>query len=141
MGTLRLGTTQQGGAGMSTTLEQLATDWLRAKAEESAANKRRIQIEEQIVSMAGKRDEVSQTVEAGQFKVTTVGKITRRMDWDKWEQVKAQIAPALWPVKMKPELDEKGVKWLQQNEVEIYALLPIEVKPAKTAIEVKVVEV
>ena len=118
----------------------LATEWLRAKAEEAAANKRRLQIEEQLVAELGKKDEGSKTVDLGQFKVTLTGKVTRRMDWDKWEQVKGQIAPALWPVKMKPELDEKGVKWLQQNEVEIYALLPIEVKPAKTAIEVKAVE-
>jgi len=121
-------------------LEELCAAWLQAKRDEAAANKRRIQIEEQIVSLTGKRDEGSQTVEAGLFKVTTTGKVTRKMDWDKWEQVKGQIAPAMWPVKMKPELDEKGVKWLQQNEVEIYALLPIEVKPAKTAIEVKAVE-
>ena len=124
----------------TTTLEELAADWLRAKAEESAANKRRIQIEEHIVALTGKRDEGSKTVDAPGFKITVTGKISRRMDWDKWEQVKGQIAPQLWPVKMKPELDEKGVKWLQQNEVEIYAMLPIEVKPAKTAIEVKVSE-
>lgn len=123
------------------TLEQLAAEWLRAKAEEGRANKRRLEVEEAIVALAGKRDEGSQTTEAGNFKVTTTGKITRRMDWSKWEEVKGQIAPALWPVKMKPELDEKGVKWLQQNEVEIYALLPIEVKPAKTAIDVKAIEV
>jgi len=125
---------------MTTTLEELAADWLRAKAEEAAANKRRIQIEEHIVALTGKRDEGSKTHEAGAFKVTVTGKVTRKLDWDKWEQVKGQIAPQLWPVKMKPELDEKGVKWLQQNEVEIYALLPLEVKPAKTAIDVKLVE-
>lgn len=123
------------------TLEQLAKDWMSAKAEEARANKLRLDIEEQIVALAGKRDEGSQTVEAGNFKVTTTGKVTRKMDWDRWEQVKGQIAPALWPVKMKPELDEKGVKWLQQNEVEIYAMLPLEVKPAKTAIDVKAIEV
>lgn len=122
------------------TLEELATEWLTAKADEARANKRRIQIEEHIVALTGKRDEGSQTHDLGKFKISVTGKTSRRMDWDKWEQVKAQIHPDLWPVKMKPELDEKGVKWLQQNEVEIYAL-PIEVKPAKTAIEVKAVEV
>ena len=122
------------------TLEQLSADWLKAKAEEAAANKRRVAIEDQIVGITGKRDEGSQTIEATGFKVTVTGKISRKMDWDKWEAVKAKIAPNLHPVKFKPELDEKGVKYLQANEPEIYALLPIEVKPAKTAIEVKAVE-
>lgn len=122
------------------TLEQLAAEWLVAKAEEAHANKRRTAIEEQIVALTGKKDEGSQTSAATGFKITVTGKVSRKMDWAKWDEVKGKIAPALWPVKMKPELDETGVKWLQQNEVEIYALLPLEVKPAKTAIEVKAVE-
>lgn len=122
------------------TLEQLSADWIKAKAEEAAANKRRVAIEDQIVALTGKKDEGSQTIEATGFKVTVTGKVSRKMDWDKWETIKAQIAPNLHPVKFKPELDEKGVKYLQANEPEIYALLPIEVKPAKTAIEVKAVE-
>mgnify|MGYP000237460379 CR=1 FL=1 len=122
------------------TLEQLSAEWLAAKKAEAAASKQRTAIEEQIVALTGKRDEGAQTIEAEGFKVTVTGKISRKMDWDKWEAIKAKIAPNLHPVKYKPELDEKGVKYLQANEPEIYALLPIEVKPAKTAIEVKAVE-
>ena len=122
------------------TLEQLSADWLQTKKAEATANKLRVAIEDQIVALTGKKDEGSQTVEATGFKVTVTGKVSRKMDWDKWETIKAQIAPNLHPVKFKPELDEKGVKYLQANEPEIYALLPIEVKPAKTAIEVKAIE-
>lgn len=122
------------------TLEQLVAEWRVAKKAEATANKERAAIEEQIVALTGKKDEGSQTHEVEGFKVTVTGKVSRKMDWDKWEQVKAQIAPNLHPVKYKPELDEKGVKYLQANEPEIYALLPIEVKPAKTAIEVKAIE-
>lgn len=122
------------------TLEQLVAEWRIAKKAEVMANKERAAIEEQIVTLTGKRDEGSQTHEVEGFKITVTGKISRKMDWDKWEQIKSQIAPTLWPVKNKLELDEKGVKYLQANEPEIYALLPIEVKPAKTAIEVKAVE-
>lgn len=122
------------------TLDQLSAAWLAAKKAEAAAAKERLAIEEQIVALTGKRDEGAQTHEAEGFKVTVTGKVSRKMDWDKWETVKAQIAPNLHPIKYKPELDEKGVKYLQANEPEIYALLPIEVKPAKTAIEVKRVE-
>lgn len=123
------------------TLEQLVAEWRIAKKAEAAANKDRTAIEEQIIALTGKRDEGSQTHTVEGFKITVTGKVSRKMDWDKWEQVKSQIAPNLHPVKYKPELDEKGVKYLQANEPEIYALLPIEVKPAKTAIEVKATEV
>lgn len=121
-------------------VQELCNEWLQAKKDEASANKRRVEIENQIVGITGKREEGSQTHETCGFKVTVTGKVTRKMDWKAWEEVKGKIAPALHPVKMKPELDEKGVKWLHDNEPEIYALLPIEVKPAKTAVEVKVVD-
>ncbi len=121
------------------TLEQLCDAWLNAKAVEVSATKTRIDIENQIIELTGKRDEGASTHEANGFKVTVTGKMTRKMDWKAWEDVKGQIHQNLWPVKMKPELDEKGVKWLQNNEPDIYSLLPIEVKPAKTSVEVKVV--
>lgn len=123
----------------STTVGDLCRSWLTAKAEESAANRRRLQIEADIVAKVGARTEGSQTSEADGFKVTTTGKQSISMDWDKWEQVKATIAANLWPVKTKSEVDAKGVRYLQLNEPEVYAKLPIEVKPAKTAVEVKAV--
>jgi hypothetical protein len=122
-------------------IETLCADWLKAKRAENTANAERIAIEDQIVALTGKRDEGAKTVDATGFKITVTGKISRKMDWTAWEAVKDQIPVDLRPVKMKPELDEKGVKWLAENNPDIYKLLPIEVKPAKTAVEVKPVEV
>lgn len=118
-------------------LEGLCQEWLDAKKAETKATSNRVEIEEKIIALTGKRDEGAQTHEAGAFKVAVTGKITRKMDWDKWDAIKASIPPNLHPVKMKPELDEKGVRYLQANEPEIYKLLPMEVKPAKTAVEVR----
>ena len=126
---------------MSQTIEQLCTDWLQAKKAEQKANAERIAIEEQIVSLTGKRDEGAKTVDATGFKITVTGKISRKMDWKAWETIKAQIPADMHPVKFKPELDEKGVKWLADNQPDIYKLLPITVAPAKTAVEVKPVEI
>jgi hypothetical protein len=119
------------------TLEALCQDWLAAKESERKAAALRVAIEDMIVGLTGKRDEGAQTHEAGAFKVAVTGKVIRKMDWDKWDQVKGSIPANLHPVKMKPELDEKGVKWLRDNDPALYALLPIEIKPAKTAVEVK----
>lgn len=121
------------------TLEALCADWLAAKEKERKATADRVSIEDAIVALTGKKDEGAQTHEAGGFKVAVTGKVTRKMDWDKWDQVKASIPANLHPVKLKPELDEKGVKWLRDNQPDLYALLPIETKPAKTAVEVKAV--
>mgnify|MGYP003607844084 FL=1 len=126
---------------MSQTIEQLCTDWLAAKKAEQKANAERVAIEDAIVALTGKRDEGAKTVDATGFKITVTGKISRKMDWKAWETIKAQIPADMHPVKLKPELDEKGVKWLADNQPDIYKLLPLEVKPAKTAVEVKPVEV
>ena len=121
-------------------LEKLCDDWLKAKRVETNANALRLIIEEQILALTGAKGEGAKTVDTDGYKLTITGKLTRKMDWAKWEEIKSKIAPLLHPVKLKPELDEKGVKYLQLNEPEIYALLPIEVKPAKTAVDVKLKE-
>lgn len=120
---------------------ELFAAWIKAKADEASAKKRRVTIETQILAITGHRKEGAETKEIEGFKVTTTGKLSTSMDWEKWEIVKASIPAELHPVKLKPELDDKGVKWLQENRPEIYALLPIEVKPAKTSVEVKPVPV
>lgn len=121
-------------------LKELCNKWLHAKANETKATKERIAIEDEIVALTGKKEEGAQTIDAGAFKVTVTGKVSRKMDWTAWETVKHSIPTNLHPVKLKPELDERGVKYLQANEPDIYKILPIEIKPAKTAVEVKAVE-
>lgn len=124
---------------MSQDVIALCAKLLSAKAAEAQATAARVEIEEQIVRLVGKRDEGSQTTDVGEYKVTTTGKVTRKMNWAAWETIKAQFPAELHPVKNKPELDEKGVKWLKEHREDLYKLLPIEVKPAKTAVEVKLI--
>lgn len=118
-------------------LKALCTEWLNAKQNEAACVAARIKIEERIITLTGKKDEGSETHMTDGFKVTVKAVINRKMDWDKWKEVKAKIPVELQPVKMKPELDDRGVKWLAENRPDLYALLPVEVKPGKTGIEVK----
>ena len=123
---------------MSAALDQLCIEWATAKAAEQAANAARVAVEAKILAETGKKDEGSKTIELDRFKVTVTGKVTRKMDWDQWEKVKDQIPELMRPVKSKLELDEKGVKYLQLNEPAVYALLPITVTPAKTAVAVEI---
>lgn len=118
---------------------ELCAKLLRAKDAEAQANATRVDIETKLIAMVGHRPEGSETKDHGEYKITTTGKITRKMNWDSWAAVKTQIPDELHPVKLKPELDEKGVKWLQVHKPDLYLLLPIECKPAKTAVEVRLI--
>lgn len=118
--------------------KELVKSLLRAKAIERKANADRVAAEEALIAALGKRDEGAQTHNIEGYKITITGKVSRRMDWKAWEEVQQFIPLALHPVKMKPELDEKGVKYLQANEPEIYKLLPLTVTPAKTAVDIEI---
>jgi hypothetical protein len=122
---------------MTDTLETLSEEWLAAKAVEKKATADRVAIEDRIIALTGKRDEGSQTHKAEGFSIEVKGVINRKMDWKKWAEVKDTIPPALRPVKLKEELDIEGVKYLQANEPDIYALLPITATPGKTGITVE----
>jgi hypothetical protein len=117
-------------------LYELCIKLTQAKAAEEIAKAERVAVEEEIVKLCGARDEGSQTHTAEGFKVEITAVINRKMDWEKWADVESQIPEALRPIKMKEELDVPGVKYLQANEPQIYALLPITVTPGKTGVKV-----
>lgn len=119
---------------INNTLDELCSKWLECKQREQEANKSRLAVESAIIKIAGCKTEGAQTSHTDRFKVTTTGKVSRKMDWDKWEEVKGSIPASIHPVKLKPVLDEVGVKWLFDNDKEIYNLLPLVVKPAKTEV-------
>ena len=120
-------------------IEALSAAWLDAKAAEQKANEARVAIEEQIVAALGQKEEGAQTHKVGDFKIEIVGKVSRKLDFAAWDLVKDKFPENLRPIKVKEELDEKGVKYLQLNEPQLYAILPLEIKPAKTAVKVVVV--
>ena len=78
------------------TAEQLAQEWLDAKAEENAARAKRIEIEEELLSLLPCREEGSQTskLENG-MRVVTEGRLTRSIDAkalaDDWNDLPAII--------------------------------------------------
>ena len=117
-------------------LDELCHQWLQAKGAETKAAETRKEIEEKIILITGHREEGSATVKHGAFSIETKGTLLRSMDWDAWKTAQTGIPPELHPVKLKPELDLAGVKWLQENRPDIYAQLPLTVKPGKTGVKV-----
>ncbi|MFA5630302.1 MAG: hypothetical protein WC997_02220 [Porticoccaceae bacterium] len=126
---------------MSEELQALCQQWQQEKRAEQVANAKRVKIEGQILALAAVKEEGSATTDTPGFKITTTGKLSRKMDWEAYQKIAAQIPDGLHPVKTKQEIDEVGVKWLQKNRPDIYSLLPLTVTPAKTAVSIKAVEV
>lgn len=122
-------------------LAQAVQAYIEAKRDEDAATRARIDAEQRILELHPVREEGSETFEAGGFKITLTGKINYRCD-----DMDALIhACSQWPAHMQPiktvvQLDTTGCKFLRANEPDVWrSIAPhVTVKPAKTAVSVKV---
>lgn len=95
----------------------------------------------ELLTLLGHKPEGSFTVVVNdQWKVTTTGKVDRRL-LPNFAAIRAQIPPALLNrlVRTKDELNVRELKFIENNEPEIYAYLAqaIEIKPGKPSVEVK----
>lgn len=120
-------------------IERLAYNWRAAKGNEERARKDRVAIEEQIIDITGIKEEGSATHEAGDYKVRVTGKVTRTLDAAAWDNIQDSVPEAMRPVSMVPNLDTKGLRYLENNEPDVYRIVcgAITAKPAKAAVEVK----
>jgi len=114
----------------------LASEWIEAKKEEVEANKKRIGIEDELIALLGAKEEGSETHNIEDFKVAITGRLNRKVDWDIFD--KLGIPVDMQPVKVKRELDLKGLRYLEDNEPSAYKKLAkaMTVEPAKTSITV-----
>lgn len=122
------------------TPEQLAQDYIAAKAAEAKANKERVAIEEQLIQLLGAKEEGSQTHElTNGLKVTITGKMTYKADMAVLLQLTTALPESMRPIRQEPKLDETGAKYLRTNEPEIWAMIApaITIAPAKTSVAIK----
>lgn len=125
------------------TSTEMVADWIAAKRDEDAANKRRVAIEAEIIGALGEPDEGSATHELPDgSKLTITSKITRTVDAQVWRQVMDRVPETLRPIVFEESvrLDTKGLRWLKENQPAVYAVvaMAITAKKAKSAITVKV---
>ena len=121
--------------------EALCAEWLEAKRAETAANKRRIEIENQLAQCFAVPGEGSKTHKLDGYKVTLTQPVTRKLDEKAWELVKGNIPDNLHPIKVKIEADATGCKYLANNEPEIWDKVAkaFETKPGKIGVKVEAV--
>lgn len=122
------------------TPEQLAEQFIAAKAKEAQATKERLHIEDQLIELLGAKQEGAQTHElVNGFKITITGKQTYKADMPLLMQLAGALPANLRPLKVETKLDETGAKYLRNNEPEIWAMLApaITITPAKTSVTIK----
>jgi hypothetical protein len=120
-------------------IDGLAADWLIAKADENAANKRRIKIEEQMIEALETKPEGSITHTLQSHKVTLTQPITRKIDEKAWAMVKHKLPVDMHPIKIKIEADAAGMKYLANNEPSLWAGVAsaFETKAGKVGVKVE----
>lgn len=120
-------------------IDALCADWLDAKSAETAANKRRIEIEDQLAQALDIPDEGSKTHNLDSYKVTVTQPVTRKIDESAWKSVKHLVPENLHPVKVKVEADGTGCKYLANNEPDMWKKIAsaFTSKPGKIGVKVE----
>lgn len=120
--------------------DDLIQEYLQAKTEADAATLRSKALAQQIIARMGAPDEGQKTYVVGSYKLTIEQPVTTKIDWDAWDTVKDRIPEALHPIEMKASLDEKGVRWIRNNEPDIYSVLAqaLTITPAPPSLSVAI---
>lgn len=126
---------------MQDTIEAAARDFLAAKQEEHRAWLARLAAEERIVRLVGAKEDGTTTARSADLVIKTVGKINYALDEAAWHAIAPSIPDAIRTrlVKLKPEPVIREVKFLRDNEPQLFAMLSqaLTMKPAKTAVSVE----
>lgn len=116
----------------------LCAAWLRAKAKEESARRERVTIEEELINFVDTKPEGSKTSTVDGFKVEVKCGFNRRLEPAGFDVIDATIPDGLRPIKIKRELDEKGLSYLQSNEPQYYNILApfLTVRPSKPSFSI-----
>jgi hypothetical protein len=120
---------------------EIAEELYQARIAEKEANEKRVALEEELIALLGAKEEGSEKHKVGQYLITIQGKLNRKIDWKAFDaHVASKIPESLLPVKVVRELDVAGVKYLANNEPQLYKLLSraLTVEPAKTYVKIEI---
>ena len=122
------------------TLAELAESIIHLKNIEASAREERIRIEQLIIEKVGTKEEGTTTAEDGNFKVKTVGKLTRSVDTEAiqtdWENLPAEVQKCF---KWKADIDTKNLRSLESMRADLVPLVTayMTTKPAKPSVTIE----
>jgi hypothetical protein len=122
-------------------IDEAAAFLTLAKLQEQRATEARIEAERALVALLPTKDEGSVTHAGESYKVAVTYGVNRTIDAAALSAIKDQVPPALFEqaITYKPALQLPGLRYLQSNEPEAYALLAqaITAKPAKPSVKLE----
>ena len=123
-------------------LERAAEALIQARAAEIEANQRRLEAERDVLHLLGEIEvEGTHKSSAGAYTVTVRSSMNRTLDRDVLVQIAPQIPEQIAKrlFRWKPELELRELRYIQDNEPELYGIVAqaITMKPAKPSISVE----
>lgn len=123
-----------------TALASLADAWVKAKAAEAEANATRVAIEAEIIAITGAKDEGRETHTLPNHKITVIGKLTYKAEFEPLHELTEQWPEQFQVIKYEPKLNEPQIRKIREMRPDLYRQIAqhLTVKPAKTGITVDV---
>jgi len=124
-------------------LETLTLSWLAAKAEEKAANDKRIGIEKDILAIVRPNAEGRMSLKLGSgYKLTLDSKMIYKGDCDALEAMSADWPDEYQVVRHKKDLNETKLKEIRMYRPEVWLRMSdvITMKPAKVSVSIERIE-
>jgi len=119
-----------------------------AKRTENAAKQARIEVEYELLDMIAPDDipsEGSKTISGDGYKITLTQRVSRKLDEKAYALIVDSIPEEIRPVEVVEtfQIDDRGCRWLAQNEPGYWRTLSnaITEKPMKIAVHIKELKV
>jgi len=119
-------------------LDDLSSELISLKQEKIIIQDRISSIEGEIIILIGEKEEGATTVNTDTYKVTTTGKLTRKLDVSKLVEIKNQLPDGVMDkvISIEPKLNLAELRKLDEVTMSVFSRA-LTVSPAKTAVTVK----
>lgn len=127
-----------------TQIDEAAARLVALKLAENQATAARIEAETALLALVECPAEGSKTYRGGTYKVTVTGNVHRKVDEAALSAVREKLGESIFSTvfRFKPDVSTTGIKYLRDNEPELYlvASQAITATPGKSSVRVEVMD-
>tara|TARA_R110000824_G_scaffold125984_3_gene285313 strand:+ start:534 stop:1004 length:471 start_codon:yes stop_codon:yes gene_type:complete len=125
-----------------TELDKLGQELREFSDMEQKGKAGRLAAEAKIAELAPVKEEGTSVTTTRFFKITTVGKLTRKLDAEAWANIEGDVPEDLRPVKVELKLDLKKLRAIESANPELHKFVSkaISTKPAKVGVKVELLD-